>query len=216
METIFPSSNWLGIPDLDPDLAADRIPLPVWACGSVARSRENLGTWHFYVDDRRFAPVLEQPERMLRTRCRTACEPNVSAYDDTPLATVLAGIYKKRWAARAWQSFGVRILVDVNLPPRALERDEWRFGVPDGWRAFSTRGYEQRVGDLDTEYETAVRVRGSTSGLLFLVVGGGRKTAEWCAGKPGVIHSGYQSTREVYKTQLAGGKALFDKDTESA
>lgn len=173
------------------------MPLPVWAWGSVARDREHTGTWHFYVDDRRFAAVLDDPTRVLASGCVACCEPNVSAFDDTPLALVLAGVYRKRRAARVWQTAGVQVLVDVNLPARVLERDEWRLGVPDGWQAFSTRGYDRRLSALDGEYAAACRVAGVNL-PLFVVVGGGKLVAGWCRGRPGVVHSGYAAERNAH------------------
>lgn len=195
MDALFPSDNWLGIPSLDPTLQADCVPLPVLAWGSVARTSTHAGTWHAYVDDARFARLLREPDALVATGAAAAVEPNVSAYDDTPLALVLAGIYRKRWVARYWQSCGVRVFVDVNLPERVLDRDEWRAGVPDGWSAFATRGYDSRIGALESEYQAALTVSRSP---LLLVVGGGRKVAEWCRGRAGVVHSGYASARRVY------------------
>ncbi len=198
---MLPSSNEWGIPDLDPALQVEGgVPLPVWAWGSVARDREHTGTWHFYVDDKRFSAVLDDPTRVLASGCVGCCEPNVSAYDDTPLAMVLHGVYRKRRAARIWQTAGVRVTVDVNLPARVLERSEWRLGVPDGWKAFSTRGYDRRLQALDTEHEAACRVAHSDRPLL-VVIGGGRGVADWCRGRPGVVHSGYAAERNVYSAQ---------------
>jgi hypothetical protein len=167
-----------------------------------ACDREHGGTWHFYVEDRRFQAILRDPSRIIDTGCAAACEPNVSAFDSTPLAEVLAGILRKRAAARAWQLAGVSVFVDVNLPARVLERDEWRLGVPDGWRAFSTRGYDRRLQSLDDEYAAAERVAGGVP--LLLVVGGGKKVAEWCVGRPGVVHSGYQASRNAYSASGNG------------
>lgn len=198
IDQLFPSSNEWGIPDLDPACQVEGgVPLPVWAWGSVARDREHTGTWHFYVDDKRFSAVLDDPTRVLASGCVACCEPNVSAYDDTPAAMVLWGVYRKRRAAAVWQSAGVRVMVDVNLPASVLERSEWRTGVPDGWRAFSTRGYDRRLASLDDEHAAACRVAFSDR-PLFVVVGGGRGVAGWCRGRPGVVHSGYAAERFPY------------------
>lgn len=195
MDAVYPGGNWLGIPDLDPDMQPDCVPLPVLAWGSVARGRAHSGTWHCYVDDARFSALLAHPDRLVSTGATAACEPNVSAYDDTPLALALAGIYRKRWVARYWQACGVRVFVDVNLPSRLLERPEAWYGVPPGWAAFSTRGYDRRLENLDAEYAVA---KAFAVRPLFLVVGGGRLVAGWCQQRPGVVHSGYQGTRGVY------------------
>lgn len=211
MELAFPSSNVWGIPDLDPALQPDAVPLPVWAWGSVARDRDHGGTWHFYVDDKRFAMVLRDPSRVIDTGCAACCEPNVSAFDSTPLAEVLAGILRKRTAAAVWQRAGVGVFVDVNMPARVLDRNEWRLGVPDGWRAFSTRGYDRRPESLDDEYHAAERVAGGLP--LLLVVGGGRKVAEWCRERPGVVHSGYQVSRNAYS---AAGNGVAEQSAHES
>jgi hypothetical protein len=199
MDAAFPSSNWLGIPDLDVGLAADCVPLPVRAWGSTARTTEHAGTWHGYVDDVRFGRLLKDPTTLTETGCAAAVEPNVSVYDDTPLAVALAGVYRKRWCARVWQAAGVRVFADVNVPARLLERPEWAFGLPPGWPAYATRGYDRRAASLDDEYAAAraVWLAGDEPRppLVFLVVGGGRAVAAWCAGRPGVFHSGYQATK---------------------
>jgi N-acetylmuramoyl-L-alanine amidase CwlA len=57
VDALFPSSNPWGVPDLDAGLCPTAVPLPVWAWGSVARDREHSGTWHFYVDDKRFQAI---------------------------------------------------------------------------------------------------------------------------------------------------------------
>lgn len=196
MDAIFPASNWLGIPDLDASLQPDCVPLPVWAWGSKSRAGEHSGTWHGYVDDAKFNALLANPATLVETGCAAAVELNVSAFDDTPLALVLAGIYRKRWAARYWQSCGVPVFVDCNMPERLLDRPEARFGIPFNWRAFATRGYDGRLDSLTREYEFACSF--GVAAPVFLVVGGGRKTAEWCERTPGAVHSGYRGTREVY------------------
>lgn len=187
-----------GIPDLDPVYQVDGgVPLPVWAWGSVARDTHNRGMWHFYVDDKRFGAVLDDPSRVLASGPAACTEPNVSVYDDTPLAVVLHATYRKRVVSRAWQVAGVRVMVDVNLPARVLERDEWRLGVPDGWQAFSTRGYDRRIEALDTEYDAARRVA-TVNQPVFLVVGGGEKVRDWCRERTGVVHVGYAAKRNAY------------------
>jgi hypothetical protein len=198
MDALFPAANWLGVPDLDPDLQPDCVPLPVRAWGSVARTAPHRGTWHCYVDDARFAALVAHPDRLVPTGAPAACEPNVSCFDDTPLALALAGVYRKRWVARYWQACGVRVFVDLNVPARLAERPEAWFGVPPGWRAFSTRGYDRRADDLDREYALA---RAFDPRPLLLVVGGGRRVADWCEARPGVVHAGYQGDREVYRGQ---------------
>ncbi len=194
-DLIYPSGNVLGIPDLLPEMCADAVPLPVWAWGSVARDSEHGGTWHCYVEDARFASLLRDPGQLVATGAAAAVEPNVSVYDDTPAALAIASLYRKRWVARSWQAAGVRVFVDMNLPEWLFDRDEWKLGLPAGWSAFATRGYERRVEALDREYAAALTV---TPSPLFLVVGGGKSVASWCRSHPGCVHAGYQGTKRVY------------------
>ncbi len=195
---IFPSANAFGIPDLDPDQQADSLVPPLRAWGSVGRTTRTEGTWHFYVDDQRFSKLLTTPNDLIATGCSAAVEPNISVYDDTPMALVLHSLYRKRFAARIWQTSGIMVWVDLNLPLRVLDSPYWSLGVPVGWRAYATRGYDKRITSLYDEYDTACQHAGGTP--VFLVIGGGRGTADWCSGRPGVIHSGYSRTREVYSS----------------
>jgi len=195
IDALFSSDNYLGLPSLDLAGQADCVSLPVWAWGSVGRTREHSGTWHLYVDDARFTRLLREPDALVATGCAAAVEPNLSVYDDTPLALAFASLYRKRWVARYWQTCGVKVFVDLNLPARVLERDEWRLGLPSGWSAFATRGYDRRCESLDTEYAAALSV---SQAPLLLVVGGGARVADWCRAHPGAMHSGYQATRNAY------------------
>jgi hypothetical protein len=109
----------------------------------------------------------------------------VSIYDGTPMAVAIHAIYQKRWASRAWQELGIRILVDLNVPERYLR---WNLtGVPRGWRAYATRGYRDRPESLRREWSV---MREWSEGLgTLLVYGGGRATHEVCRELPGAIWS---------------------------
>jgi uncharacterized protein DUF4417 len=195
MDAIFPAGNPWGIPDLDPARQPEAVPVPVWAWGTRPRTARHGGTWTFYVDDYRFRAVLDEPAAVADTGAAAAVEPNISVFDDTPLALALAGVYRKRWCARYWQSRGLGVFVDLNLPERLLDRPEWALGVPPGWRAFATRGYDRRADCLDVEYAAALRF---SPRPLFLVVGGGAAVAEWCQAHPGAVHSGYAAARRPH------------------
>jgi hypothetical protein len=199
MDAVFPASNPLGIPDLDPERQPDCVPLPVWAWGSKSRIGPHSGTWHGYTDDCRFSKLLKEPAGLIETGCAAACEPNISIFDDTPIVLALASLYRKRYVARFWQLAGVSIFVDLNLPERILDLPEARYGIPADWRAFSTRGYDGRIESLDREYQLACSF--GIRAPIFLVIGGGKKVAEWCQRTPGAVHSGYRSTREVYSRE---------------
>lgn len=196
MDLAFPSANRLGIPDLLPARLTAGVVLPVQCWGQTSRTKHNAGTWHHYTDDYRFSALEKRPSQLIETGCAAAVEINYSVYDDTPLAVAFWTIYKKRWIARLWQQSGITIFVDCNLPERVLDSEEARYGVPATYPLFATRGYERRIEALDREYAFA-RSFGHAQ-PTFLVVGGGRKTAEWCQRTPGAFHSGYNATKRPY------------------
>lgn len=205
IDLALPATNPLGIPDLDAGLAPTAVPLPVWCWGQTGRRRPNPGTWHHFTADYRFSAVEKDPLALLATGCMAAVEVNYSVFDDTPLALVWATVYKKRYIARLWQMSNVLVFVDANLPERVLDQPESRYGIPANYPAFATRGYERRPDALAREYQWACSFGVRTP--LFLVVGGGKGTAAWCARTPGAFHSGYASTKRAYSragTTLTG------------
>lgn len=136
------------------------------------------GTWHFYTDDYRFTALLNDPSPVVETGCVTAVEPNFSIHQQTPVAVGLFRIYQKRWIARYWQSKGIRIFVDLNVAPKFLDLN--LLGVPEGWRAYATRGYNAKVGHTIEEHEAACQ-RAGTESVLFVVYGGGEDVQQLCA-----------------------------------
>lgn len=211
-DNAFPAMNRLGIPDLVPAMDQHSVPLPVWCWGQTSRKKVNPGTWHHYTADYRFMAVEKNPGALLETGCAAAVEVNYSVYDDTPLAIAFWTIYKKRYISRIWQESGVTVFVDANMPERVLDTEESRYGIPEKYSAFATRGYDKRISALDYEYQWAVSF-GATC-PLFLVVGGGRKVAEWCHKTPGAFHSGYTGTKRVYSTNNRLGASLWEDGDE--
>lgn len=191
------------------------VPLPVQCWGQTSRTKANPGTWHHFTDDYRFKALEKTPLQLVSTGCAAVVEINYSVFDDTPLAVAFHTLYKKRWIARLWQQAGLAVFVDCNLPERVLACEEARYGVPASYSAFATRGYERRIEALDREYDWA---RSFGHPLpTFLVVGGGRKTAEWCQRTPGAIHSGYTATKRPYSvpatvfSDIPRVRGLFDE-----
>jgi hypothetical protein len=135
------------------------------------------GTWLFYTEDARYEALWTDPTPVLNTQAMAAVEPNFSAYSNMPPAVALWQIYRKRWIARWWQSFGLRIWVDLNVAVNHAGLN--RLGVPHGWRAFATRGYTARLDATHAEYETACEIAGDAT-PLFLVYGGGKAVREEC------------------------------------
>jgi len=186
-DAIFPTDNDLGIPLLDASLQAQMIIAPVqaWGMGAGARSRTNPGLWHFYTEDYRFDALWSDPSPVINSGCQVVVEPNFSAYTEMPRVVALWSIYRKRWLARWWQSFGVRVLVDLNVAePHYLDN---LLGVPVGWRSWATRGYVDRIENTVLEYDMACSHAG-TSDILFFVYGGGRAVKELCTQR-GWVHA---------------------------
>jgi hypothetical protein len=183
-DALFPTDNDWTIPLLDVRGQASAVDLPVVAWGSVVRTARMPGTWHFYTGDERYTALWSDPSPVANSACVNAVEPNFSIYDQMPRAVALYRIYQKRWIARFWQSLGIRIFADLNVAePHA---DLNLLGIPDGWRAWATRGYEERMDATEREHGLAC-ARAGTDDLLFLVYGGGKAVADLC-GRHGWVH----------------------------
>ncbi|NLF00813.1 MAG: DUF4417 domain-containing protein [Anaerolineales bacterium] len=178
-DAVWPTDNDWGVPLLDINLQARALDLPFvpWGTGNYPRKSKMPGTWHFYTEDYRFENLWADPAPVVLSRCINAVEPNFSCYDQMPPAVALWQIYRKRWIARWWQSFGIRVFADLNVaePHYALNL----LGVPKGWTAWATRGYTKRMALTEREYEMACEHAGTTS-ILFVVYGGGVQVKEMC------------------------------------
>lgn len=179
-DVIYPSDNKLMIPTLDINMQATEAALPFVAWGSVKRKDLRLtGTLHFYVDDARFSNLYNDCTPVLNSGVPIAVEPNYSLFNQTVIPAAIWWIYQKRWLARFWQSRGIRTIVDLNVAERYSELN--LYGVPQGWRAYATRGHTDRLDALQFEYSLAKRRAGAEP--LFVVVGGGKAVAELCMGR---------------------------------
>lgn len=177
-DTVFPSDNHLGIPRLDAALQADAVDVPLTAWGSVARRELGTGTVHFYVDDRRFEPLWRDPGPIAKAGPPSVVEPNFSTSDQMPRAVAVWQTYRKRWLARYWQSFGIRVFVDLNVSSEHVELN--LMGVPAGWRSYATRSHAVNGPEVfDAQFELARRHAGCWP--VFLVIGGGKAAESLCA-----------------------------------
>ncbi len=175
-DTIFPSDNEMGIPLLLSNLQADVPDMPASLWGEFART-QRAGTVLFYVDDYKFQAVWKDPSKVSRTQAPTLAEVNFSTHESMPLATVLWRTYQKRYLARMWQSFGHRIMVDVNVDPCFWDVN--LLGVPKGWRAYCTRGYAKHVEDI-AEQARKCREHAGREDILFFVYGGNKEVRAVC------------------------------------
>lgn len=168
----YPSDNDAEIPNLRMDMMATECTKPFCAWGEQKRTFNMCyqGVLHFYVDDYRFNSLYEHPEKILKMHPKNIVEPNFSLYADTPIAFGLQAIYKKRWIARCMQERGIKVFVDLNVNAKFYKLN--MLGVPMGWTAFCTRGYSDRLNNLEYEYEIA-KAWAQGEEPLFVIYGGG-------------------------------------------
>lgn len=178
-DCIYPSDNDFEIPVLLETMNATTVDVPFVCFGEQRRTMQmnGLGTLHFYTEDYRFCGIWDYPEKILRHNPRNIIEPNFSIYDTTPVALGLSAIYKKRQLSRAMQDKGIRVFVDLNVASKFQSLN--LLGVPNGWSSFATRGYSDRLAQLETEYELAKSVAGDNR-LTFVVYGGGQVCRDFC------------------------------------
>lgn len=177
---VFDSDNEWGIPVLSLDWGASGVVEPVQKWGVIGRTQAMEGTYHFYTDDYKFSGLVDHPEKLLQTGCQVACEINTSTFEGMPLAVFLGELYVKRWLSAFWAKNDVKIFVDLNVESEFFE---WNLiGVPEGWRAYSTRFLEGEYEFVDTCYQLACQHAG-TDDILFLVIGGRQKAIDYCKEK---------------------------------
>lgn len=178
-DSLFPADNELEIPTLMLERQPRFAEIPFVRFGEQKRTFQmnGRGTLHFYTDDYKFNSVFEHPEKILQHNPACIVEPNFSLFVDTPIAFGMQNIYKKRFVARAMQERGINVFVDLNVAPKFYKLN--LLGVPMGWGAFCTRGYSDRLAQLDFEYQMAKAIaRGNK--LLFVVYGGGDQVKQFC------------------------------------
>ena len=175
-DALWPTDNDWGIPALLPDYQGVAVNLPVTLWGACRRKDKMRGLWLFYVDDYRFSRLWKDPTRVVNSGCVSVAEPNFSIGPQTPRAVALWQIYRKRWLARWWQSYGIRVFVDLNVDVVTFG-DIMLLGVPKGWKAYVSRGYTDRLAFTRMEHELACEHAGTAS-ILFLLYGGGKKCKE--------------------------------------
>ncbi len=183
-DALFSCDNPWDIPTLYLPLQADFVDLPVRGWGSIKRKTTMRGTWHFYVDDYKFAAIWKKPDEVLNTAAVSIVEVNFTTEDLMPMAVCLYRTLQKRWLARYWQSQGLRVFVDLNVAAKCDEIN--LLGVPDGWKSYATSAADYAIDRLETQGTIAMRKSGGGP-INFLVYGGGLKIAKLC-GRRGWIY----------------------------
>lgn len=177
-DCLFASDNPYDIPVLKMPKGENvylHLPLKPW--GADARTKTGVGTYHFYVDDYRFNAIWNNPEKVINSGSQAIVEPNCSLYETTPIGYGIFLIYKKRWIARMLQDFGIDVFVDLNVTEKFHQYNV--MGVPEGYNAFFTRGYENRINALEQELNIARKISGLET-PNFCVYGGSSKVKEFC------------------------------------
>lgn len=177
-DCLYESNNIFDIPNLLIEKQAGKLLLPFAPWGADSRLRKDVATYHFFVDDYRFEAIWKDPIKILTSGCKAIVEPNLSVYDTTPVAYGLQQIYKKRWISRYFQECGILVYADLNVSVKFKEYN--KMGLPKGYNAFFTRGYNGRLEYLKQELEVAREISGLETPNL-LVYGGGDETRQFCA-----------------------------------
>lgn len=177
-DRLYSSDNKYDIPSLLMEQQPKSgVLLPFSAWGADSRQKKGIATYCFYVDDYRFEAIWEDPLKVIASGCVDIVEPNLSLFDTTPIAYGLQQIYKKRWIARYWQECGINVYADLNVSQKFIEYN--KLGIPQGYNAFATRGYDDRVEVLEKELQVAREISGRDNPNL-IVYGGGSKVKEFC------------------------------------
>lgn len=112
---VFPSSNVLGIPDLEP--FNGKVPdfLLPWTQRVRSAGKASRSARHFFLDDYRFESLWTAPGRYkLRVHdCGFVLTPDFSLWLDQPAATQIWNTFRNRWMGCLWQREGVTVIPTV-------------------------------------------------------------------------------------------------------
>lgn len=176
-DVLYDSDNDFEIPNLLPEMQADKLELPFVPWGAASRLRKDVATYHFYVDDYRFEALWKDPIKLLTSGCKAIVEPNCSCHDQTPIAWGIQLIYKKRWLSRYLQECGIKVFADLNVAHKFIEYN--RMGLPQGYNAFFTRGLDGWMESLKSDLLVAQEISGLEKPNL-IVYGGGKEIKRFC------------------------------------
>lgn len=106
----FRSSNSYGIPDIKKDEFEIKELIPY-----RVDSRRN-GIAHFFLDDYRFERCWKNPDSQIHElkKYDGVLSPDFSMYTNYPQAFQIWQVYRNRWCAVYWQSFGIKVIPSVS------------------------------------------------------------------------------------------------------
>jgi len=169
-DTIFPGEPEFGIPMLSLKFEAKEVPVRFAKWGEVsAKNKEILG-WHFYTQDYKFNSLWYNPQILLSGDANCFAEVNFSIRKAHTRGYALGQIHRKRQLARWLQSKGRTIFVDLNVGRTHLQ-DNF-LGVPEGWKAYITRGAENKIPYIIDQFEAALK-HSAVDEILAVIYGGG-------------------------------------------
>lgn len=158
---VFPATNALGIPDLQPfNGAAPDFFLP-WTQRVRSDAMLSRCARHFFLDDYRFESLWAAPNRYLcRVKaCGYVLTPDFSLWLDQPMATQIWNTFRNRWMGALWQMHGAQVIPTVSwagpesysfcflgLPQRSILAVSTVGCIRNAEaRAFYIRGYTEMV-----------------------------------------------------------------------
>lgn len=203
-DRIYASNNKYGIPSLLLDVLPEKsLLLPVCLWGHKGRFSEPIKTYVFYTSDNVFNGLIKDFKKIVLSGCEEVAELNLTINDNTPMAVAIERIYQKRWISRSLQECGIKVWVDLNVSRRYAELN--LIGVPSGYNAFITRGYADRIDDLEFEYTLAQNVS-RLEIPNFIVYGGGISAEKFCIEHNAIYIPDFMSERHKMITQKKGGQ----------
>ena len=201
---IWPTDNDFSIPLLLKDFQPRGLELPTNRWGAKARKdRLACGSFHFYTDDYRFEALWKDPTKIVNSGCNAVAEPNFSTNDEMPFAVFLWHLYRKRWLARYWQSYGVEIWADLAVAPRY--RKYALLGIPKGWKAYASYSFGSHGIEKVIEEAALAKEHAGSDDILLWVICGTEEDLEICK-EEGWI--GVPSHQQAHCRNVGGKKAL--------
>lgn len=174
---VFPSSHFLGIPELRGDMLFDQIPDDTWA-GQVGCANEftdlfltihgaNAATKGmryikaFYCDDYRFESIWDDAvasiDKFKEQNVLACYEPDFSMWWAMPMAVQMWNLYRSRWCARFWQEAGIRVIPSLKWGPTEFSWEACASGYP---KAIPLASFQCRTLNKDTREHIAHDLKG--------------------------------------------------------
>lgn len=183
-DTIFAGEPEFGIPMLSLDFEAKEVPAKFVKWAELSPKKPDLMGWHFYTKDYKFNTIWQNPGQLISGNAMYFAEVNFSIRNAHSRAYALGQIFRKRQIARWLQSKGRYIFVDLNVGKKHLV-DNF-LGVPVGWKAYITRGSQEKIPYILDQFEAAIKHAGGDE--IFGVIYGGGIEVEDFAKEAGAVY----------------------------